>query len=36
MIEGWPEKTAAAQNFMTCEIEGKEVPRVRYGDESDA
>jgi hypothetical protein len=35
MIEGWPEKIQAAQTIVTCEINGTEVPRVRYGDEED-
>src|SRR5216684_2314146 len=35
MIEGWPEKIQAAQTIVTCEVNGTEVPRVRYGDEED-
>jgi hypothetical protein len=35
MIEGWPEKIQAAQAILTCEINGTEVPRVRYGEEED-
>jgi hypothetical protein len=35
MIQGWPEKIQAAQAILTCEINGTEVPRVRYGEEED-
>jgi hypothetical protein len=35
MIWGWPEKIAAAQFDNTCVINGREVSRVRYGDEPD-
>jgi hypothetical protein len=35
MIEGWPEKILSAQHQPTYSIQGKDVPRVRYGDESD-
>jgi len=33
MIEGWPEKIIAAQQFMSLTLEGRDVPRIRYGDE---
>lgn len=35
MIVGWPEKIAAAQFKKTCIVNGREVSRVRYGDEPD-
>lgn len=35
MIEGWPEKIAAAQLIQTCFIGEREVSRVRYGAEPD-
>jgi hypothetical protein len=35
MIEGWPEKIQEAQRITTCEANGAEVPRVRYGEEPD-
>src|ERR1700722_898533 len=35
MIEGWPEKIRAAQNVSSYILNGKSVPRVRYGDEQD-
>jgi|SRR5271166_6540958 len=35
MLEGWPEKIQAAQTIVTCEVNGTEVPRVRYGEEKD-
>lgn len=35
MIEGWPEKIAAAQQMTTLSLEGRTVSRVRYGDEQD-
>jgi hypothetical protein len=33
MIEGWPEKIVAAQKIVSMRYEGRDVPRVRYGDE---
>lgn len=33
MIEGWPEKIIAAQQIICHTLEGRDVPRVRYGDE---
>ena len=33
MVEGWPEKIEEAQRISSCEIKGKSVSRVRYGDE---
>ena len=33
MIAGWPEQIEAAQQVTTVSIGGKEVGRVRYGDE---
>jgi hypothetical protein len=35
MIAGWPEKIEEAQLDPFYTINGKEVPRVRYGDEAD-
>ena len=35
MIEGWPEKIQAAQLIMSYTLNGKSVPRVRYGSEQD-
>jgi hypothetical protein len=35
VIAGWPEQIAAAQQMTTVSIGGKEVGRVRYGDEGD-
>jgi len=35
MIEGWPEKIAAAQRTVSLTLEGRTVPRIRYGDEHD-
>jgi hypothetical protein len=35
VIEGWPERIREAQTITTCIIAGREVPRVRYGEESD-
>ena len=35
MIAGWPDKIAAAQFENTCIVNGKEISRVRYGDEPD-
>jgi hypothetical protein len=35
MIEGWPEKIQEVQRITTCEANGAEVPRVRYGEELD-
>jgi hypothetical protein len=35
MIAGWPERIRAAQLVTNCVIGGKEVPRVRYGEEKD-
>jgi hypothetical protein len=35
MIEGWPEKIRAAQEIKTCLVNGKEVGRIRYGEEQD-
>jgi hypothetical protein len=33
VIEGWPEKIRKAQEITTCIVHGKEVPRIRYGEE---
>ena len=33
MIEGWPEKIMAAQKMVSMRHQGRDVPRVRYGDE---
>ena len=35
MIAGWPEKIEAAQQMTTIAVGGKEVGRIRYGDESE-
>ncbi len=35
MIAVWPEKIEEAQIYSTYFISGKEVRRIRYGDESD-
>jgi hypothetical protein len=35
MIEGWPDKIVEAQSILTCEVRGKQVPRIRYGEEED-
>ena len=35
MIAGWPERIEAAQRVTTLSIEGKEVGRIRYGDEGE-
>ena len=35
MIEGWPEKIASGQLIQTYALKGREVPRIRYGDEHD-
>jgi len=35
VIEGWPEQMLAAQEIATRRLGDREVPRVRYGDESD-
>jgi hypothetical protein len=34
-VRGWREKIAEAQSQTTFVIDGKEFPRVRYGDEVD-
>jgi hypothetical protein len=33
MIEGWPSKIQAAQNVLSYTLNGRSVPRVRYGNE---
>ncbi len=35
MIAGWPEQIEAAQQVTTASIGGKEVARIRYGDEGE-
>ena len=35
MIEGWPEKIAAAQLVSSYTLDGQPVPRIRYGNEKD-
>jgi hypothetical protein len=35
VAEGWPEEFAEAQLVTTVEIDGVEMPRVRYGDEAE-
>jgi hypothetical protein len=34
MIEGWPERIVEAQSQTTYHIDGTEVTRIRYGDET--
>ncbi len=33
MIEGWPEKITAAQEIVSLTLEGRAIPRIRYGEE---
>ena len=33
MIEGWPEKIMAAQEIVSLALEGRAIPRIRYGEE---
>lgn len=35
MVAGWPEKIQAAQLICTCIANGRQVSRIRYGDEAD-
>jgi hypothetical protein len=35
MIEGWPEKIAAAQLIQSYKMKGVIFPRIRYGEEQD-
>ena len=35
MTADWPERIREAQSILTCTINGEEVSRIRYGDESD-
>jgi hypothetical protein len=35
MIEGWPERIQASQSVASHAIGGKQVQRVRYGEETD-
>jgi hypothetical protein len=35
MAEGWPERILEAQRKTTCRRDGKDIDRVRYGDEQD-
>ena len=35
MTADWPEKIRQAQEVQTCIVNGQEVSRIRYGDESD-
>ena len=35
VAEGWPEEFAEAQRVLTVEIDGREWPRVRYGEEQE-
>ena len=35
MVKGWPEKIKESQHKTTYLIDGKEWPRIRYGDESE-
>lgn len=33
MAEGWPEKIIAAQKIVSIRHQGRDVPRIRYGNE---
>lgn len=33
MVEGWPEKIIAAQEILSLSLDGRAIPRIRYGDE---
>jgi rRNA maturation endonuclease Nob1 len=33
MIEGWPEKIIAAQEIVSLKLQGRDIPRIRYGKE---
>jgi hypothetical protein len=33
MIEGWPERIIAAQQTQSYTLDGRAIPRIRYGDE---
>jgi hypothetical protein len=35
MVEGWPEEIRAAQEIPSYSLDGKSVPRIRYGNEQD-
>jgi hypothetical protein len=35
VIEGWPEQMLSAQEITTRRLDDREIPRVRYGEESD-
>jgi hypothetical protein len=35
MVEGWPERIVAAQSQTTYLIKDEEVPRIKYGSETD-
>jgi hypothetical protein len=35
MIESWPEKIEAAQSLVSYTLDGRAVPRIRYGNEQD-
>ena len=33
MIEAWPERIVAAQQIVSYQLEGTDIPRIRYGQE---
>ena len=33
MVEGWPERIREAQTVRTCDVRGRELPRVPFGHE---
>jgi hypothetical protein len=33
MIEGWPQRIQEAQNMLTYTLQGRSIPRIRYGNE---
>jgi hypothetical protein len=33
VMEGWPEKILAAQKIVSLKLEGRDIPRIRYGKE---
>lgn len=35
VLSGWPEQIAAAQDIRSYTIDGKELGRIRYGDEAE-
>jgi hypothetical protein len=35
MVESWPQRIRDAQSITSCVVHGKQVPRIRYGEEKD-